>query len=214
MGAARWLRLPFRLHPVHHTSRCNIRLSWPARLSRVHPIDKHVGARVRMRRIMLNMSQEAIGDALGLTYQQIQKYEKGSNRISASRLRLLCTILQAPVSFFFEGAPPADGLPVPETEADRETAALNGFLATSDGVALAVAFGRIRNAKVRRAIVALVVQIVAEPVAAPSGSHWNGANSSPGPSWVCLNAWLGSYLVHPIVLRHGSTVVLPPVNTG
>jgi transcriptional regulator with XRE-family HTH domain len=125
-------------------------------MKRTNPIDKHVGARVRMRRLMMNMSQSEIGNALGLTFQQIQKYENGANRISASRLQSLCAVLKVPVPFFFEGLPDA-----PET--DGETAALDSFFATSDGVALAAAFGRIRNANVRRAIVALVEQIVAEP---------------------------------------------------
>src|SRR5579884_3539019 len=71
-----------------------------------NPIDKHVGSRVRMRRMMLGMSQEKLGDAIGLTFQQVQKYEKGSNRIGASRLQQIALILQVPVSFFFEGAPP------------------------------------------------------------------------------------------------------------
>ncbi len=72
-----------------------------------NPTDKHVGSRVRMRRMMLGMSQEKLGDALGLTFQQVQKYEKGTNRIGASRLQQISHILQVPVSFFFEGAPPA-----------------------------------------------------------------------------------------------------------
>ena len=74
-----------------------------------NPIDKHVGARVRMRRMMLSMSQEKLGDALGLTFQQVQKYEKGTNRIGASRLQQIANILQVPVSFFFEGAPNTPG---------------------------------------------------------------------------------------------------------
>src|SRR5436853_3636925 len=69
------------------------------------PVDKHVGGRVRMRRMMLGMSQEKLGDGLGLTFQQVQKYEKGTNRISASRLQQSASILQVPVTFFFEGAP-------------------------------------------------------------------------------------------------------------
>ena len=70
-----------------------------------NPIDKHVGSRVRMRRMMLGMSQEKLGDSLGLTFQQVQKYEKGTNRIGASRLQQISQILQVPVSFFFDGAP-------------------------------------------------------------------------------------------------------------
>src|ERR1700737_2070799 len=74
-----------------------------------NPIDKHVGSRVRMRRMMLAMSQEKLGDALGLTFQQVQKYEKGTNRIGASRLQQISQILQVPVEFFFEGSPSVDG---------------------------------------------------------------------------------------------------------
>src|SRR3954466_13920542 len=70
-----------------------------------NPIDKHVGSRVRMRRMMLGMSQEKLGDALSLTFQQEQKYEKGTNRIGASRLQQIAHFLQVPVSFFFVGAP-------------------------------------------------------------------------------------------------------------
>ena len=71
-----------------------------------NPIDEHVGRRVRMRRRMLAMSQGKLGDALGLTFQQVQKYEKGTNRIGASRLQI-SHILQVPVAFFFENAPNA-----------------------------------------------------------------------------------------------------------
>src|SRR5450755_4457071 len=77
----------------------------------LNPIDKHVGSRVRMRRLMLEMSQSKLADALGLTFQQVQKYEKGSNRISASRLQHLSQILEVPVPFFFEGAPVASDVP-------------------------------------------------------------------------------------------------------
>ena len=70
-----------------------------------NPVDRHVGGRVRMRRMMLAMSQEKLGESLGLTFQQVQKYEKGTNRIGASRLQQISQILQVPVSFFFEDAP-------------------------------------------------------------------------------------------------------------
>ena len=72
-----------------------------------NPVDKYVGSRVRMRRIMLGMSQEKLGEALGLTFQQVQKYEKGTNRVGASRLQQISEILQVPVSFLFEGGPVA-----------------------------------------------------------------------------------------------------------
>ena len=70
-----------------------------------NPVDKYVGSRVRMRRIMLGMSQEKLGEAIGLTFQQVQKYEKGTNRVGASRLQQISEILQVPVSFLFDGGP-------------------------------------------------------------------------------------------------------------
>src|SRR5215475_10919082 len=107
-----------------------------------NPIEKHVGSRVRMRRMMLGMSQEKLGDALALTFQQVQKYEKGTNRIGASRLQQISQILQVPVAFFFEGAPhlndsalladAGDSAPSPSYVSD--------FLATSDGLSLTKAF--------------------------------------------------------------------------
>jgi transcriptional regulator with XRE-family HTH domain len=127
-----------------------------------NPIDQHVGKRVRMRRLMLNMSQTDIAEALGLTFQQVQKYEKGTNRISASRLQQLCRILQVPVTFFFEGAPRALGLPEPTEGSAESPAYVSDFLATSDGVALVKAFMLIPDAKLRRAIVALVQEVAPE----------------------------------------------------
>ena len=127
-----------------------------------NPIDKHVGARVRMRRMMLSMSQEKLGDALGLTFQQVQKYEKGTNRIGASRLQHIASILQVPVSFFFEGAPRAahnggNGL----AEAPSP-AYVSDFLATSDGLSLTKSFMKIKSSKLRRRIVDLVEQIAGD----------------------------------------------------
>src|ERR1700758_1678129 len=111
-----------------------------------NPIDKHVGSRVRMRRMMLGMSQEKLGDALGLTFQQVQKYEKGTNRIGASRLQQISHILQVPVSFFFEGAPSVQGGSRQDSRADSPSPAyVSDFLATSDGLALTKAFMRIAD---------------------------------------------------------------------
>src|SRR5262252_3285858 len=104
-----------------------------------NPIDKHVGSRVRMRRMMLAMSQEKLGDAIGLTFQQVQKYEKGANRIGASRLQQISGILQVPVSFFFEGAPDLNVLPYAGKDAPPPTY-LSDFLTTSEGLALTKAF--------------------------------------------------------------------------
>jgi transcriptional regulator with XRE-family HTH domain len=129
-----------------------------------NPIDKHVGSRVRMRRMMLGMSQEKLGDALGLTFQQVQKYEKGTNRIGASRLQQISQILQVPVAFFFEGAPIVAGEfePAPGTHEAPSPAYVSDFLATSDGLSLTKAFMRIKDAKLRRRIVDLVQQIAGE----------------------------------------------------
>jgi transcriptional regulator with XRE-family HTH domain len=125
-----------------------------------NPIDKHVGSRVRMRRMMLAMSQEKLGDALGLTFQQVQKYEKGTNRIGASRLQQISHILQVPVSFFFDGAPIIAGMPRLEGVSESPSPAyVSDFLATSDGLALTKAFMRIDDSKLRRRIVDLVEQI-------------------------------------------------------
>jgi transcriptional regulator with XRE-family HTH domain len=129
-----------------------------------NPIDKHVGSRVRMRRMMLGMSQEKLGDALGLTFQQVQKYEKGSNRIGASRLQQISLILQVPVSFFFEGAPSPPGTAEGFGEA-ASPAYVTDFLATTDGLALVKAFMRIPNAKLRRRVVDLVEEIAGAEVA-------------------------------------------------
>jgi transcriptional regulator with XRE-family HTH domain len=124
-------------------------------------IDKHVGTRVRMRRMMLGMSQEKLADALGLTFQQVQKYEKGANRVAASRLQHISSILQVPIPFFFEGAPTFPGQPSGLDEAPSP-AYVSDFLATSDGLALTKAFMRIQNAKLRRCIVDLVEQIAGD----------------------------------------------------
>jgi transcriptional regulator with XRE-family HTH domain len=128
-----------------------------------NPIDKHVGSRVRMRRMMLGMSQEKLGDALALTFQQVQKYEKGTNRIGASRLQQISQILQVPVAFFFEGAPHlADSMITDPLEAAPSPTYVSDFLATSDGLSLTKAFMRIPDAKLRRRIVDLVQQIAGE----------------------------------------------------
>ena len=127
-----------------------------------NPTDRHVGARVRMRRMMLGMSQEKLGDALDLTFQQVQKYEKGANRIGASRLQQIAHILQVPVAFFFEGAPHVPGHQ-PSGFADAPSPSyVSEFLATSEGLALTKAFMRIKDSKLRRRIVDLVEQIVTD----------------------------------------------------
>jgi transcriptional regulator with XRE-family HTH domain len=123
-----------------------------------HPTDTHVGKRVRMRRLMLGMSQTDVADALGLTFQQLQKYEKGMNRISASRLQHVAQIFQVPVTFFFEGAPHVPGEERAQTDAPFPKF-VSDYLATSDGLRLTKAFMQIPNAELRRSIVNLIEQI-------------------------------------------------------
>src|SRR5271156_2148216 len=114
----------------------------------LNSIDKHVGSRARMRRNMLGMSQGKLADQLGITFQQVQKYEKGVNRISASRLQQLCNILEVPVSFFFEQAPRSavSGRGQPDA---FSLANVDQFLASSDGLALVKAFMQIGDAALR-----------------------------------------------------------------
>jgi transcriptional regulator with XRE-family HTH domain len=125
---------------------------------RPNPIDIHVGSRVRFRRMLLGMSQEKLGEKLGLTFQQVQKYEKGINRIGASRLFDLAQVLGVSVQFFYEEAPasePKQGAPDVAAEQPDEHSIV-AFLRSRDGLELNKAFVRISDAKARRAIVELV----------------------------------------------------------
>lgn len=121
------------------------------------PTDKYVGTRIRLRRMIVGMTQEGLGDKLGVTFQQIQKYEKGINRVGSGRLRAIAEALGVEVGYFFEGAP---GTTAP-TKGERETTDLTGLLVTRDGLALNRAFLKIGDAKTRRSIVDLVEQIAA-----------------------------------------------------
>jgi transcriptional regulator with XRE-family HTH domain len=125
---------------------------------RPNPIDIHVGSRVRLRRMLIGMSQEKLGEKLGLTFQQIQKYEKGINRIGASRLFDLAQVLGVPVQFFYEEAPCADPQPFLGSGfgATLTESSIVEFLRSRDGLELNRAFVRISDAKARRAIVDLV----------------------------------------------------------
>ena len=127
-----------------------------------NPIDIHVGSRVRLRRMMLGMSQEKLGEALGLTFQQIQKYEKGTNRIGASRLQHIARVLSVPVSFFFEDAP---GAPVDQSAGMAEPKSTHyvvDFLSSAEGLQLNKAFIRIKEPKLRRRIIDLVRALAGE----------------------------------------------------
>jgi transcriptional regulator with XRE-family HTH domain len=126
-----------------------------------NPIDKHVGSRVRMRRMMLSMSQQKLADGLGLTFQQVQKYERGANRIGASRLQQISHLLQVPIAFFFEGAPNASAPPGSNGSA-LSMAQIDEFVSDLDGLRLIRALMRIDNAAVRRRIVMLVQEIAGD----------------------------------------------------
>jgi transcriptional regulator with XRE-family HTH domain len=119
-----------------------------------NPVDLHVGARVRMRRKFLGMSQEGLAETIELTFQQVQKYERGSNRISASKLYEISKALKAPVAYFFEGYGESELINgFSESESEQF---VHGFLMTTEGIELAESFPRIKNAKLRRKILDLV----------------------------------------------------------
>jgi transcriptional regulator with XRE-family HTH domain len=121
-----------------------------------NPIDRHVGLRIRMRRKELGLSQQRLGDAVGLTFQQIQKYERAANRVSASKLWELSRALAAPVGYFFEGL--AEG----DVAATLPGEHLQDFLMTPDGLELAVIFPRITQPRLRRKVVELVQALALE----------------------------------------------------
>lgn len=114
-------------------------------------IDVHVGSRIRLRRTMLGMSQEKLGDGLGLTFQQVQKYEKGTNRVGASRLQHIAELLNVPIPFFFEGGPGAIS-----EEPNIGPSILTEFMNSREGIALAAAFSGIEDKRVRQAVLNLI----------------------------------------------------------
>lgn len=118
-----------------------------------NPIDAQVGSRVRLRRMLIGMSQEKLGDMLGLTFQQVQKYEKGVNRIGAGRLYQMARILGVPISYFYEDVPEESQSRVP---ANHATPPVMEFLSDAEGLQLALAFMRIREHKVRKRVIELV----------------------------------------------------------
>jgi len=119
------------------------------------PVDTHAGACLRMRRNDLGMSQTTLANAIGLTFQQVQKYEKGTNRMGSSRLQQIANVLKVPVTFFFEGAPGERKL---SSKAPSPTY-VSEFVASENGPSLMRAFTQIRNTKLRRAIVKMVEAI-------------------------------------------------------
>ncbi len=120
-----------------------------------------------MRRVMLGMSQEKLGDALGVTFQQVQKYEKGTNRIGASRLQQISRTLDVPPAFFFEGAPSFEAIASLEpghmgVAEDSNASYVADFLSTAEGLHLNLAFARIHDPKIRKRIVDLVSSLAGE----------------------------------------------------
>ncbi|MCO5064124.1 MAG: helix-turn-helix transcriptional regulator [Rhizobiaceae bacterium] len=122
---------------------------------KANPIDIHVGSRIRLRRNMMGMSQERLGERLGITFQQVQKYEKGTNRVGASRLQAISNILGAPVSFFFEDANGAEPARNGFAEPDKAFSLME-FCTSTEGLQLNRAYIAIDDIKVRRRVLDLV----------------------------------------------------------
>lgn len=127
-----------------------------------NPTDIHVGGRIRLRRNMLGMSQEKLGENLGITFQQIQKYEKGTNRVGASRLQAIASILGVPVAFFFEDIAGAETTAPRGFAEDQGLAFDVSFCTSAEGLQLNRAFVRIADPKVRRRIIDLVKSLAAD----------------------------------------------------
>lgn len=120
----------------------------------INPIDRHVGARIRMQRMVRSLSQTELGGKIGVTFQQVQKYEKGKNRVSASRLQQIANTLKVTPEFFFEETQTkAVGAPA------KDQAIIDEFISSRDGAALCRAFSDISNPKIRRSIVSLVAAL-------------------------------------------------------
>ena len=154
-----------------------------------NPIDAQVGNRVRIRRMLIGMSQEKLGDLLGLTFQQVQKYEKGVNRIGAGRLYEVARILGVPIDFFYEGvaaAPRSGGF----AEAKSAPPVME-FVSSGEGLQLSLAFMKIKDPKVRKRMLDLVKSLAEEEARSEgehalfcAGSSLSGRPFRPGPT--CL----------------------------
>ena len=128
-----------------------------------NPTDQHVGARIRMQRMVRGLSQTELGNAVGVTFQQMQKYEKGANRVSASRLHQLANVLEVAPDFFFEETQTKKA----GSSGSNETTLIDEFISSRDGIALSRAFTKISDARIGRSIVLLVeqiAQVLARPV--------------------------------------------------
>lgn len=120
-----------------------------------NPTDKHIGARIRMWRLQLGLSQETLAEGLNLTFQQVQKYEKGTNRVGGSRMARIAELLQVDVGFFFQGGPGSD----PTAPGTLVESTMDEFMASKDGLIIAEAFVQIADAQVRHIIANAVAQI-------------------------------------------------------
>ncbi|WP_312949209.1 helix-turn-helix transcriptional regulator [Agrobacterium sp.] len=133
-----------------------------------NPIDVHVGSRIRLRRSIAGLSQEQLADGLGLTFQQVQKYEKGINRVSASRLQHISEVLEVPISFFFENGPNAlvnsAGSPMGE---------FNELMSSKETIALVTAFNSIKSPRLRQSVLNLVRTLKNDPSSASEEDHNN-----------------------------------------
>jgi transcriptional regulator with XRE-family HTH domain len=125
-----------------------------------NPIDAQVGSRLRLRRMMIGMSQERLGEMLGLTFQQVQKYEKGVNRIGAGRLFEIACILGVPIYYFYEGV--SSQLGGAPGFAESESPPVIEFVASGEGLHLSLAYMRIKDAKVRKRVLDLVKSLAEE----------------------------------------------------
>ena len=123
-----------------------------------NPIDAQVGNRVRIRRMLIGMSQERLGDLLGLTFQQVQKYEKGVNRIGAGRLFDMSRILGVPIDFFYDGV--AAGLDDKRGSLPDPPPPVMEFVSSGEGLQLSLAFMKIKDTKVRKRVLDLVKSLV------------------------------------------------------
>jgi transcriptional regulator with XRE-family HTH domain len=126
-----------------------------------NPVDLHVGARIRLRRRMQGVSQEKLADALGLTFQQVQKYERGANRVSASKLYEIASALRAPVAYFFDGLanPAGDGADGAESSEEQN---VHAFLMTAEGLELAKLFPMVPRGRVRRRVLDLLRAMIGD----------------------------------------------------
>ncbi|MBD9389740.1 helix-turn-helix transcriptional regulator [Agrobacterium sp. AGB01] len=135
-----------------------------------NPIDVHVGSRIRLRRSIAGLSQEQLADGLGLTFQQVQKYEKGINRVSASRLQHISEVLEVPISFFFENGPNAlvnsAGSPMGE---------FNELMSSKETIALVTAFNSIKSPRLRQSVLNLVRTLRTDPSSAGEEDHNNAS---------------------------------------